>query len=192
METTLKKIKDLIREDKDLPKEADEMFTKDLKLMGARWIFEELSLRKFIVSDSNMIVKMKHVLEVAEREGVKLQSCICETWTHQLFPCRHYARYCDQVDVTGASSVQTSFEPGSSESTEFQLLSGSESWTEMFPYLESYPEGSENFKRFTNKLRDKEDGFKKKTAGSSKRKGSHRTEVGAYRHGLSERGNIIE
>eukprot|EP00924_Labyrinthula_sp_SR-Ha-C_P011499 augustus_masked-scaffold_46-processed-gene-1.111-mRNA-1 protein AED:1.00 eAED:1.00 QI:0/0/0/0/1/1/3/0/419 len=69
MEKTLKKIKDLIREDKDFSKEADEIFTKELKLMGAWWIVEELSSIKFIVSDSNMRVKMKHVLEVVEREG---------------------------------------------------------------------------------------------------------------------------
>eukprot|EP00924_Labyrinthula_sp_SR-Ha-C_P004989 augustus_masked-scaffold_1-processed-gene-17.54-mRNA-1 protein AED:1.00 eAED:1.00 QI:0/0/0/0/1/1/4/0/573 len=69
MEKTLKKIKDLIREDKDFSKEADEMFTKELKLMGACWIVEELSSIKFIVSDSNMRVKMKHVLDVVEREG---------------------------------------------------------------------------------------------------------------------------
>eukprot|EP00924_Labyrinthula_sp_SR-Ha-C_P010064 augustus_masked-scaffold_40-processed-gene-0.17-mRNA-1 protein AED:1.00 eAED:1.00 QI:0/0/0/0/1/1/5/0/585 len=72
MERTLKKIKDLIGEDKDFSKEADEMFTKELKLMGACWIVEELSSRKFIVSDSNMRVKMKYVLEVVEREGAKL------------------------------------------------------------------------------------------------------------------------
>eukprot|EP00924_Labyrinthula_sp_SR-Ha-C_P001169 augustus_masked-scaffold_7-processed-gene-15.55-mRNA-1 protein AED:1.00 eAED:1.00 QI:0/0/0/0/1/1/2/0/390 len=96
MERTLKKIKDLIREDKDFSKEADEMFTKELKLMGACWIVEDLSSRKFIVSDSNMRIRMKHVLEVIEREGVKLQSCTCETWTNLRFPCRHYARYCDR------------------------------------------------------------------------------------------------
>eukprot|EP00924_Labyrinthula_sp_SR-Ha-C_P012157 augustus_masked-scaffold_26-processed-gene-4.26-mRNA-1 protein AED:1.00 eAED:1.00 QI:0/0/0/0/1/1/2/0/342 len=96
MEKTLKKIKDLIREDKDFSKEADEMFTKELKLMGACWIVEELSSRKLIVSDSNMRVKMKHVLEVVEREGVKLQSCTCETWTNLCFPYRHYARYGDR------------------------------------------------------------------------------------------------
>eukprot|EP00924_Labyrinthula_sp_SR-Ha-C_P000815 augustus_masked-scaffold_7-processed-gene-4.59-mRNA-1 protein AED:1.00 eAED:1.00 QI:0/0/0/0/1/1/3/0/606 len=96
MERTLKKIKDLIREDKDFSKEADETFTKELKLMGACWIVEELSSRKFIVSDSNMRIRMKHVLEVVEREGVKLQSCACETWTNLRFPCRHYARYCDR------------------------------------------------------------------------------------------------
>eukprot|EP00924_Labyrinthula_sp_SR-Ha-C_P002921 augustus_masked-scaffold_13-processed-gene-10.18-mRNA-1 protein AED:1.00 eAED:1.00 QI:0/0/0/0/1/1/2/0/530 len=99
MEKTLKKIKDLIREDKDFSKEADEMFTKELKLMGACWIVEELSSRKFIVSDANMRVKMKHVLEVVEREGIKLQSCTCETWTNQRFPCRHYARYCDRKRI---------------------------------------------------------------------------------------------
>eukprot|EP00924_Labyrinthula_sp_SR-Ha-C_P009101 augustus_masked-scaffold_2-processed-gene-12.17-mRNA-1 protein AED:1.00 eAED:1.00 QI:0/0/0/0/1/1/3/0/590 len=99
MEKTLKKNKDLIREDKDFSKEADEMFTKELKLMGACWIAEELSSRKFIVSDSNMRVKMKHVLEVVEREGVKLQSCTCETWTNQSFPCRYYARYCDRKRI---------------------------------------------------------------------------------------------
>eukprot|EP00924_Labyrinthula_sp_SR-Ha-C_P016323 augustus_masked-scaffold_73-processed-gene-0.53-mRNA-1 protein AED:1.00 eAED:1.00 QI:0/0/0/0/1/1/4/0/575 len=99
MERTLKKIKDLIREDKDFSKEADEMFTKELKLMGACWIVEELSSRKFIVSDSNLRVKMKHVLELVEREGVKLQSCTCETWTNQRFPCRHYARYCDRKRI---------------------------------------------------------------------------------------------
>eukprot|EP00924_Labyrinthula_sp_SR-Ha-C_P014102 snap_masked-scaffold_56-processed-gene-1.16-mRNA-1 protein AED:1.00 eAED:1.00 QI:0/-1/0/0/-1/1/1/0/109 len=99
METILKKIKVLIRGDKDFSKEADEMFTKELKLMGACWIVEELSSRKFIVSDSNMRVKMKHVLEVVEREGVKLQSCTCETWTNQRFPCRHYARYCDRKRI---------------------------------------------------------------------------------------------
>eukprot|EP00924_Labyrinthula_sp_SR-Ha-C_P013241 augustus_masked-scaffold_45-processed-gene-0.1-mRNA-1 protein AED:1.00 eAED:1.00 QI:0/0/0/0/1/1/2/0/311 len=99
MEKILKKIKDLIREDKNFSKEADEMFTKELKLMGACWIFEELSSRKFIVSDSNLRVKMKHVLEVVEREGVKLQSCTCETWTNQSFPCQHYARYCDRKRI---------------------------------------------------------------------------------------------
>eukprot|EP00924_Labyrinthula_sp_SR-Ha-C_P007961 augustus_masked-scaffold_41-processed-gene-1.45-mRNA-1 protein AED:1.00 eAED:1.00 QI:0/0/0/0/1/1/3/0/622 len=99
MERTLKKIKDLIRKDKDFPKEADEMFTKELKLMGACWIVEELSSRKFIVSDSNMRIKMKHVMEVVEREGVKLQSCTCETWTNLRFPCRHYARYCDRKRI---------------------------------------------------------------------------------------------
>eukprot|EP00924_Labyrinthula_sp_SR-Ha-C_P014564 augustus_masked-scaffold_34-processed-gene-1.10-mRNA-1 protein AED:1.00 eAED:1.00 QI:0/0/0/0/1/1/2/0/588 len=99
MEKTLKKIKDLIREDKDFSKEADEMFTKELKLMGACWIVEELSSKKFIVSDANMRVKMKHVLEVVEREGIKLQSCTCETWTNQRFPCRHYARYCDRKRI---------------------------------------------------------------------------------------------
>eukprot|EP00924_Labyrinthula_sp_SR-Ha-C_P002614 augustus_masked-scaffold_13-processed-gene-1.4-mRNA-1 protein AED:1.00 eAED:1.00 QI:0/0/0/0/1/1/2/0/468 len=99
MEKTLKKIKDLIREDKDFSKEADEMFTKELKLMGACWIVEELSSRNFIVTDSNMRIRMKHVLEVVEREGVKLQSCTCETWTNQRFPCRHYARYCDRKRI---------------------------------------------------------------------------------------------
>eukprot|EP00924_Labyrinthula_sp_SR-Ha-C_P003618 snap_masked-scaffold_3-processed-gene-0.15-mRNA-1 protein AED:1.00 eAED:1.00 QI:0/-1/0/0/-1/1/1/0/69 len=69
MEKTLKKIKDLIRGDKNFLKEADEMFTKELKLMGACWIVEELSSRKFIVSDSNMRIKMKHVLEVVEGKG---------------------------------------------------------------------------------------------------------------------------
>eukprot|EP00924_Labyrinthula_sp_SR-Ha-C_P015963 augustus_masked-scaffold_4-processed-gene-14.50-mRNA-1 protein AED:1.00 eAED:1.00 QI:0/0/0/0/1/1/4/0/532 len=90
MEKTLKKIKDLIREEKDFSKEADEMFTKELKLMGACWIVEELNSRKFIVSDANMRVKMKHVLEVVEREGIKLQSCTCETWTNQRFPCQRW------------------------------------------------------------------------------------------------------
>eukprot|EP00924_Labyrinthula_sp_SR-Ha-C_P015188 augustus_masked-scaffold_9-processed-gene-10.59-mRNA-1 protein AED:1.00 eAED:1.00 QI:0/0/0/0/1/1/2/0/390 len=99
MERTLKKIKDLIRKDKDFPKEADEMFTKELKLMGACWIVEELSSRKFIVSDSNMRIKMKHVMQVVEREGVKLQSCTCKTWTNQRYPCRHYARYCDRKRI---------------------------------------------------------------------------------------------
>eukprot|EP00924_Labyrinthula_sp_SR-Ha-C_P013023 snap_masked-scaffold_12-processed-gene-6.1-mRNA-1 protein AED:1.00 eAED:1.00 QI:0/-1/0/0/-1/1/1/0/191 len=42
---------------------------------------------------------MKHVLEVVEREGVKLQSCTCEAWTNQRFPCRHYARYCDRKRI---------------------------------------------------------------------------------------------
>eukprot|EP00924_Labyrinthula_sp_SR-Ha-C_P016190 augustus_masked-scaffold_4-processed-gene-21.10-mRNA-1 protein AED:1.00 eAED:1.00 QI:0/0/0/0/1/1/2/0/345 len=99
MERTLKKTKDLIREDKDFSKEADEMFTKELKLMGACWIVEDLSSRKFIFSDSNLRVKMKYVLEVVEREGVKLQSCTFETWTNQHFPCRHYARYCDRKRI---------------------------------------------------------------------------------------------
>eukprot|EP00924_Labyrinthula_sp_SR-Ha-C_P011242 augustus_masked-scaffold_48-processed-gene-1.17-mRNA-1 protein AED:1.00 eAED:1.00 QI:0/0/0/0/1/1/5/0/978 len=99
MEKTLKKIKDLIREDKDFSKEADEMFTKKLKLMGVCWIAEELSSRKFIFSDSNMRVKMKHVLEVVEREGVKLQSCTSETWNNHCFTCRHYARYCDRKRI---------------------------------------------------------------------------------------------
>eukprot|EP00924_Labyrinthula_sp_SR-Ha-C_P006660 snap_masked-scaffold_29-processed-gene-0.33-mRNA-1 protein AED:1.00 eAED:1.00 QI:0/0/0/0/1/1/2/0/181 len=99
METTFKKIKDLIRGDKDFSKKADELFTKELKLMGACWIVEELSSRKFIVSDANMRVKMKHVLEVVEREAVKLQSCICETWTNQRFLCRHYARHCDRKRI---------------------------------------------------------------------------------------------
>eukprot|EP00924_Labyrinthula_sp_SR-Ha-C_P004946 augustus_masked-scaffold_1-processed-gene-16.14-mRNA-1 protein AED:1.00 eAED:1.00 QI:0/0/0/0/1/1/4/0/604 len=99
MEKTLKKIKDLIREDKDFSKEADEMFTKELKLMGACWIVEELSSRKFIVSDSNMRIRMKHVFEVVEREGVKLQLCTCETWTNLYFLCRHYARYCDRKRI---------------------------------------------------------------------------------------------
>eukprot|EP00924_Labyrinthula_sp_SR-Ha-C_P014478 snap_masked-scaffold_95-processed-gene-0.13-mRNA-1 protein AED:1.00 eAED:1.00 QI:0/-1/0/0/-1/1/1/0/120 len=99
MERTLKKIKDLIRKDKDFPKEADEMFKKELKLMGACWIVEELSSRKFIVSDSNLRAKMKHVLEVIEREGVKLQSCTCETWTNLGYPCSHYARYCDRKRI---------------------------------------------------------------------------------------------
>eukprot|EP00924_Labyrinthula_sp_SR-Ha-C_P002592 augustus_masked-scaffold_13-processed-gene-0.11-mRNA-1 protein AED:1.00 eAED:1.00 QI:0/0/0/0/1/1/2/0/377 len=99
MEKTLKNTKDLIREDKDSSKEADEMFTKELKLMGACWIVEELSSKKLIVSDLNMRVKMKHVLKVVEREGVKLQSCTCETWTNQRFPCRHYARYCDRKRI---------------------------------------------------------------------------------------------
>eukprot|EP00924_Labyrinthula_sp_SR-Ha-C_P002010 snap_masked-scaffold_30-processed-gene-3.97-mRNA-1 protein AED:1.00 eAED:1.00 QI:0/-1/0/0/-1/1/1/0/104 len=75
------------------------MSTKELKLMGACWIAEELSSRKFIVSDSNLRVKMKHAMEVVEREGVKLQSCTCETWTNQGFPCRHYARYCDHKRI---------------------------------------------------------------------------------------------
>eukprot|EP00924_Labyrinthula_sp_SR-Ha-C_P000591 snap_masked-scaffold_27-processed-gene-3.22-mRNA-1 protein AED:1.00 eAED:1.00 QI:0/0/0/0/1/1/2/0/483 len=99
MERTFKKIKDLIRENKDFSKEADEMFTKELKLMGACWIVEELSSTKFIVSDSNMRVKMKHVPEVVEREGVKLQSCTCKTWTNQRYPCRHNARYCDHKRI---------------------------------------------------------------------------------------------
>eukprot|EP00924_Labyrinthula_sp_SR-Ha-C_P016226 snap_masked-scaffold_52-processed-gene-0.8-mRNA-1 protein AED:1.00 eAED:1.00 QI:0/-1/0/0/-1/1/1/0/148 len=42
---------------------------------------------------------MKHVLEVVEREGVKLQSCTCKTWTNQRFPCRHYARFCDRKRI---------------------------------------------------------------------------------------------
>eukprot|EP00924_Labyrinthula_sp_SR-Ha-C_P001598 augustus_masked-scaffold_18-processed-gene-2.13-mRNA-1 protein AED:1.00 eAED:1.00 QI:0/0/0/0/1/1/3/0/488 len=92
-------LKNHSKEDKDFSKEADEMFTKELKLMGACWIVEELSSTKFIVSDSNLRVKMKYVLEVVEREGVKLQSCTCETWTNQRFPCRHYARYCDRKRI---------------------------------------------------------------------------------------------
>eukprot|EP00924_Labyrinthula_sp_SR-Ha-C_P010842 augustus_masked-scaffold_35-processed-gene-2.84-mRNA-1 protein AED:1.00 eAED:1.00 QI:0/0/0/0/1/1/5/0/512 len=86
-------------EDKDFSKEADEMFTKELKLIGACWIVEELSSRKSIVSDSNMRIRMKHVFEVVEREGVKLQSCTCETWKNLRFPCRHYARYCDRKRI---------------------------------------------------------------------------------------------
>eukprot|EP00924_Labyrinthula_sp_SR-Ha-C_P010550 snap_masked-scaffold_70-processed-gene-0.77-mRNA-1 protein AED:1.00 eAED:1.00 QI:0/-1/0/0/-1/1/1/0/63 len=62
------------------------MFTKELKLMRAYWILEELSSKKFIVSDSNMRIGIKHVLEVVEREGIILQSCTCETWTSLLFP----------------------------------------------------------------------------------------------------------
>eukprot|EP00924_Labyrinthula_sp_SR-Ha-C_P004230 snap_masked-scaffold_3-processed-gene-17.34-mRNA-1 protein AED:1.00 eAED:1.00 QI:0/-1/0/0/-1/1/1/0/81 len=42
---------------------------------------------------------MKHVMEVVEREGAKLQTCTCETWTNQSFPCRHYARYCDRKRI---------------------------------------------------------------------------------------------
>eukprot|EP00924_Labyrinthula_sp_SR-Ha-C_P003476 augustus_masked-scaffold_15-processed-gene-10.59-mRNA-1 protein AED:1.00 eAED:1.00 QI:0/0/0/0/1/1/2/0/390 len=98
-EATLKKLKDLIRGDKKFSKEADEMFRKELKLMGACQIVEDLSSRKFIVSDSNMRIKMRHVLEVVEREGVKLQLCTCETWTNLHFPCRHYARYSDRKRI---------------------------------------------------------------------------------------------
>eukprot|EP00924_Labyrinthula_sp_SR-Ha-C_P003477 augustus_masked-scaffold_15-processed-gene-10.57-mRNA-1 protein AED:1.00 eAED:1.00 QI:0/0/0/0/1/1/2/0/368 len=90
---------DLIRGDKNFLKEADEMFRKELKLMGACQIVEDLSSRKFIVSDSNMRIKMRHVFEVVEREGVKLQLCTCETWTNLYFLCRHYARYCDRKRI---------------------------------------------------------------------------------------------
>eukprot|EP00924_Labyrinthula_sp_SR-Ha-C_P007818 augustus_masked-scaffold_28-processed-gene-3.95-mRNA-1 protein AED:1.00 eAED:1.00 QI:0/0/0/0/1/1/2/0/138 len=69
MEKTLKRNKDLIQEDKKFSKEDEEIFTKELKLIGGCWIVQELSSRKFIVSDSNMRVKMKHVLEVVERTG---------------------------------------------------------------------------------------------------------------------------
>eukprot|EP00924_Labyrinthula_sp_SR-Ha-C_P003490 snap_masked-scaffold_15-processed-gene-10.50-mRNA-1 protein AED:1.00 eAED:1.00 QI:0/0/0/0/1/1/2/0/312 len=87
------------KEDKDFSKEADEMFTKELKLIGACWIVEELSSRKSIVSDSNMRIRMNHVFEVVEREGVKLQLCTCETWTNLYFLCRHYARYSDRKRI---------------------------------------------------------------------------------------------
>eukprot|EP00924_Labyrinthula_sp_SR-Ha-C_P004304 snap_masked-scaffold_3-processed-gene-19.52-mRNA-1 protein AED:1.00 eAED:1.00 QI:0/-1/0/0/-1/1/1/0/88 len=42
---------------------------------------------------------MKHVMEVVERKGAKLQTCTCETWTNQSFPCRHYARCCDRKRI---------------------------------------------------------------------------------------------
>eukprot|EP00924_Labyrinthula_sp_SR-Ha-C_P003551 augustus_masked-scaffold_53-processed-gene-0.5-mRNA-1 protein AED:1.00 eAED:1.00 QI:0/0/0/0/1/1/2/0/258 len=50
-------------------------------------------------ADSNSRIKMKHVIEVVEREGLKLQSSTCETWTNQRFLCRHYARYCDRKRI---------------------------------------------------------------------------------------------
>eukprot|EP00924_Labyrinthula_sp_SR-Ha-C_P016301 augustus_masked-scaffold_106-processed-gene-0.19-mRNA-1 protein AED:1.00 eAED:1.00 QI:0/0/0/0/1/1/2/0/371 len=100
-QVALKKIKEKKQsvEDKDFSKEADEMFTKELKLIGACWIVEELSSRKSIVSDSNMRIRMNHVFEVVEREGVKLQLCTCETWTNLYFLCRHYARYSDRKRI---------------------------------------------------------------------------------------------
>eukprot|EP00924_Labyrinthula_sp_SR-Ha-C_P004830 snap_masked-scaffold_1-processed-gene-13.16-mRNA-1 protein AED:1.00 eAED:1.00 QI:0/-1/0/0/-1/1/1/0/70 len=70
METTLKKNNDLISGDKYFSKKTDELFRKQLKLMGACWIAEELSSREFIVSDSNTRIKMKHVMEVVERDEV--------------------------------------------------------------------------------------------------------------------------
>eukprot|EP00924_Labyrinthula_sp_SR-Ha-C_P008839 snap_masked-scaffold_2-processed-gene-4.8-mRNA-1 protein AED:1.00 eAED:1.00 QI:0/-1/0/0/-1/1/1/0/122 len=42
---------------------------------------------------------MKHVIEVVEREGLKLQSSTCETWTNLRFQCRHCARYCDRKRI---------------------------------------------------------------------------------------------
>eukprot|EP00924_Labyrinthula_sp_SR-Ha-C_P002925 augustus_masked-scaffold_13-processed-gene-10.19-mRNA-1 protein AED:1.00 eAED:1.00 QI:0/0/0/0/1/1/2/0/271 len=99
METNLEKIKDLIRGDKDFSKEADEMITKELKLMGARWIVEEMSATKFIVSDLTTRTEMNHVVKVVERKGAKLQLCTCETGTNLHFSCRHYARYCDRKRI---------------------------------------------------------------------------------------------
>eukprot|EP00924_Labyrinthula_sp_SR-Ha-C_P010411 snap_masked-scaffold_23-processed-gene-5.16-mRNA-1 protein AED:1.00 eAED:1.00 QI:0/-1/0/0/-1/1/1/0/61 len=61
MERTLKKIKDLIREDNVFSKEADEIFTKELKLMGVCWIVEESSSTKFVVNDSTGKINGKHM-----------------------------------------------------------------------------------------------------------------------------------
>eukprot|EP00924_Labyrinthula_sp_SR-Ha-C_P016195 snap_masked-scaffold_4-processed-gene-21.71-mRNA-1 protein AED:1.00 eAED:1.00 QI:0/-1/0/0/-1/1/1/0/231 len=98
-EKTLKKIKSWIRGDEDFSKESDEMFTKELKLLGACWFVEELSSKNLIFDYSNMRTRMEHVLEVVERELEKVQSCIFETWKNLRFPCRHYTRYNDRKRI---------------------------------------------------------------------------------------------
>eukprot|EP00924_Labyrinthula_sp_SR-Ha-C_P001877 snap_masked-scaffold_30-processed-gene-1.17-mRNA-1 protein AED:1.00 eAED:1.00 QI:0/-1/0/0/-1/1/1/0/63 len=63
----------------------------------------------------------------------------------------------------------------------------------MFPYLESYPQDSENHKRFTNKKWDEEDEPRKKFMKISKSNtGSKAVERWGYQLSLDERGNKIE
>eukprot|EP00924_Labyrinthula_sp_SR-Ha-C_P016169 snap_masked-scaffold_4-processed-gene-21.31-mRNA-1 protein AED:1.00 eAED:1.00 QI:0/-1/0/0/-1/1/1/0/258 len=99
MEKILKKIKGLIRGDEDFSKESDEIFTRELKLLGACWFVEELSSKNLILDYSNMRTRMEHMLEVVESEVEKVQSCIFETWKNLRFPCRHYTRYNDRKRI---------------------------------------------------------------------------------------------
>eukprot|EP00924_Labyrinthula_sp_SR-Ha-C_P007861 snap_masked-scaffold_28-processed-gene-4.28-mRNA-1 protein AED:1.00 eAED:1.00 QI:0/0/0/0/1/1/2/0/126 len=59
LKTTLEKFKDLIKKEIVFSKEANKMFSVELRLMGVCWIVEKWSERDFVVGDSKSKVKKK-------------------------------------------------------------------------------------------------------------------------------------
>eukprot|EP00924_Labyrinthula_sp_SR-Ha-C_P004027 snap_masked-scaffold_3-processed-gene-11.11-mRNA-1 protein AED:1.00 eAED:1.00 QI:0/0/0/0/1/1/2/0/576 len=87
LNTTLEKIKKLIKKNVKVSKEVEDLMLLELKLMHSCWIQQEPEPNK---------VRRTHLLTVKKMKNEVVPECTCATWQNHHLPCRHFARVCDK------------------------------------------------------------------------------------------------